>query len=171
MKKTIVLIALVLGCLIACEKNPVGSTATKDIAGQWYVTYDGVDADGNVTMADPFGIGHTLLLTYNTAGNYADTLWLDDQGNFWDYKVKIPVVGGKSFGSPTDTLKLIDQSNGILVKIWNGEILPGAATTPSGMPADSIHFELLFSDDTYAGTYWDHLTVGGFRYTGFTNDD
>ena len=56
--------------------------------------------------------------------------------------------------------------------ITNGKILPGAATTPSGMPADSIVFNVTFNDDTYPTDYgFDSYRVAGYRYTGFTKDN
>ena len=56
--------------------------------------------------------------------------------------------------------------------LTNGKILKGAATTPSGMPADSIVFEVKFSDDKYPATYgYDRYRVSGYRYTGLVNDE
>ena len=45
-----------------------------------------------------------------------------------------------------------------------GKVLAGAATTPSGMPADSIVFFVnVQGDDTYK--------IAGFRRTGFPADE
>ena len=50
--------------------------------------------------------------------------------------------------------------------------MKGAATTPSGMPADSIYFELKLIDDAIAAAYgYDSYQVCGFRYTGFAADE
>ena len=45
--------------------------------------------------------------------------------------------------------------------------MEGAATTPSGMPADSIVYMIQFDDDPNELTY----KISGFRRTGFPNDD
>ena len=53
------------------------------------------------------------------------------------------------------------------VKITDGKVLEKAATTPSGMPADSIVYMVQFDDDEDGLTY----IVSGFRRTGFPADD
>ncbi|MCS2850460.1 hypothetical protein NXX05_24180 [Bacteroides thetaiotaomicron] len=37
-------------------------------------------------VEDPFGAGHLQMSTYNTASNSETEVWLDDLGNFWEYK-------------------------------------------------------------------------------------
>lgn len=54
------------------------------------------------------------------------------------------------------------------LEIVGGKVLKGAATTPSGHPADSIVFYIRFYDDSYGFTY---TKVSGFRRTGFGADD
>ena len=67
MKKVVYLLIMAAGLALAsCEKDEVGNTATKALAGEWYVTVDGVDASGAVLYEDVFGLGHTMLYTYNT---------------------------------------------------------------------------------------------------------
>jgi hypothetical protein len=100
------------------------------MAGQWYCTVDAVDdngtpihvpqydEDGNLTGyndgEDYFGLGgRTLILTYNTAGNSANEMWIDNLGignlaaDYADY--------WKNYGFfPTYTIKAkvsIDQNN------------------------------------------------------------
>ncbi len=97
MKKLIFFAALLLTtAFTACEKEEVGGTATQSVAGQWYVTIDAVDdngtpihvpqydEDGNLTKyndgEDYFDVGRTLMLTYNTAGNASDEMWIDNMG-------------------------------------------------------------------------------------------
>ena len=69
---------------------------TVSMTGQWYCTIDAVDDNGTpihvpqYDMAgnlmgynngdDYFGVGQTLILTYNTAGNSANEMWIDNQG-------------------------------------------------------------------------------------------
>ena len=65
-----------------------------------------------------------------------------------------------------------DVENACNTFITDGKILKGAATTPSGMPADSIVFNVEFDDDPYPGAYgYKNYRVSGYRYTGFSNDD
>ena len=172
MKKVLyAILALATLTLASCEKDPIGGTATEKMAGQWYVQVQGVDEDGAVLYEDEdlFGIGNFWLLTYNTAANDADSMWISDvDGAFWEFQIK---VGCNQADQTFSIAAGPDILNGITADITNGKILNKAATTPSGMPADSIVFEVLFSDDPYAGVYYDHLRVSGYRYTGLANDD
>jgi len=171
--KRIAFICVALSALLfaSCEKTPVGGTATESLAGQWYVTVQGLDKDGAVLYEDPdlFGIGNFWVVTYNTAANDQDSIWIQDvDGAFWDFKVKAHC--DKASGT-FEIAKGADLQNGISVDITNGKILKAAAKTPSGMPADSITMDILFSDDTYAGAVYDRLRITGYRYTGLVNDD
>lgn len=158
---------------VSCEKDPIGNTATEQLAGDWYVTADAVDASGNVVYSDVFNLGNFHLDTYNLATNVSDTLWVCDNSAFWDFKVKVPCnVNDLTFGTAevTDTLPNYAYSSGVI--ITDGKILKGKATTPRGMTADSIVFNVSFDDDsnpTHLG--YDHYRVSGYRYTGFTNDN
>lgn len=173
MKRTLYLIvALATLTLASCEKEPVGGTATQKMAGEWYVQVQGVDADGAVLYEDPdlFGIGNFWLLTYNTAANDKDSLFIQDvDAAFWDFRVKV----GCDLDKGTFSIKGGEnlQYAPCNVDITNGKILYGAARTPSGVPADSIVFDIAFDDDSYAGVYYDHLRVTGYRYTGMEADD
>ena len=172
MKKIICFATLALALVFAgCQKEEIGGTATQDMAGQWYVHVDGIDENGEISMEDPFGMGNFLVLTFNTAANDKDSIWVDDLGNFWTFKCKVGCdLNSLTFGSEEEDDKALDAYYGISVEIY-GKILPGAATTPSGMPADSIWFDVLFEDDSYVGYYWDKLRFAGYRYTGLANDD
>ncbi len=171
MKKLIFLSAIFAGLLmVSCAKEKIGGTATESVAGEWYVTYDGVDSAGNLIEKDIFGMGHTMLNTYNTAANVDTEMWVDDMENFWEFKAKVSC----------DTKALTFTSNGEVenyyydcgVTIEDGRILPGVATTPHGTPADSIVFYVSFSDDPYPSMgYYDKLRCTGYRYTGLAADD
>jgi hypothetical protein len=119
---------------------------------------------------DLFGMGHFMLNTYNTAANVANQLYVDDRGNFWEFKVRVQ----------SDADALTFQSNGPVanesydcdVTIEDGKILPGAATNPHGTAADSIVFYVSFSDDAYPAAYgYAKYRISGYRYTGLTSDD
>ncbi len=77
-------------------------------------------------------------------------MWIDDNGNFWEFKNKINVDLKAMTFQATDAQNVAYDSK---LTITNGKILPGAATTPSGMPADSIVFNVTFNDDTYPTDY------------------
>ena len=172
MKKAIYLVMVAcIGVLFAsCEKDEIGGTATEALAGEWELTVDAVDDAGNVVMTDPFGVGVMLGLTYNTTDNVADKLYVSDLGNFWDYTVVVNA----------DCNNLTFSSNGAvpneaydcMVNIEGGRMLPGAATTPSGRPADSLVYYVSFDDDDYPAAYgYSKYKVSGYRRTGFAADE
>jgi hypothetical protein len=155
----------------SCEKDEIGGTATESMAGEWYVTADAVDDAGNVVYEDFYGYGNFMLNTYNTASNASDKLYVDDRGNFWDFKLRVNC----------DLNSLTFQSSGAVaneayedcdVTITDGKILPKAATNPHGTAADSIVFYVTFSDDPFPEIYrYAKFKISGYRYTGLTSDD
>ncbi|MCC8112645.1 MAG: hypothetical protein LIP03_01375 [Bacteroidales bacterium] len=171
MKKLIYMI-LAIGVLgfASCSQEEPGNTAVQPLAGQWYVTFDGVDADGNVVWEDPFEMGHVFTLTYNLASNVDNQMFVSDEGNFWEYKVRVACdVNSLTFGN-TDFAD--NEYYDSQVKLYDGKILKGAATTPRGMPADSIVYYVIFDDDPYIDYgYWSAMRVSGYRYTGFVEDN
>jgi hypothetical protein len=165
-------IALATGLFAtSCEKEGPGGTATEAMAGEWYVTAVAVDANGEVVYEDDdlFGIGHFHLDTYHTASNSETEMWIDDNENFWKFKAKISVdLASNTFQAANAQNEYYDCQ----VSIANGKILPGAATTPSKMPADSIVFNVSFSDDDYPSEFgYVRYRIAGYRYTGFVNDN
>lgn len=177
MKKIfLALAALATLTFVSCEKKDVGGTEVKDMSGEWYVHVVAIDTDGTVLYEDPdlYDFGNFILLTYNDAANNGDKLFIQDTPNadgdlFWDFKVKANCDNGTN----TFSVKAApDLNNGITIDITNGKVLYGAAKTPSGMAADSITMDILFSDDTYAsGVLYDRLRITGYRYTGLVADE
>jgi len=161
-------------CLTSCEKEAIGGTAAQAFAGEWYVTVDAVDEAGNLvyTGEDLFGIeGSMHLNTYNTAANVSTEIYVDDLGNFWEYKVKVK-SDAATLTFATQGAVANEAYEGCDVTIEEGKILPGAATNPHGTPADSIVFYVSFSDDDYPEMLgYAKYKVSGYRYTGFTTDD
>ena len=99
MKKVLYFALFLCIGLTSCEKEEIGGTATENMAGQWYCTVDAVDDAGNpITQTldgydnpgeDYFGVGRTIILTYNTSANAANEMWIDNMGigNFaYDYR-------------------------------------------------------------------------------------
>ena len=158
------LLSLFIVGMASCAKEEIGGTAVQDMCGEWYVMVDGVDANGNVTMEDPFGMGYFPIYTYNTNSNVATEMYVDDQGAFWDFRVKVNVdYAGKTF-SATDA---VDDYNDITVNVVNGKVEKDGAKSQSGYTADGISFMVAFEDDDYIGEgYWDYLWIHGYRRTG-----
>lgn len=156
---------------ISCEKDEIIGTVTEDMAGEWFVTVVAVDDAGNVVYEDEdlYGLGHFHLDTYNTSADNESQMWIDDNGNFWEFKVKMNInFAAKTFQAAAAQNEYYDCQ----VTITDGKILENAATTPTGMPADSIVFHVNFSDDTSPVDYgFAKYRVAGFRYTGFANDE
>lgn len=183
-KYVILLLATISFSFIGCDSDtdPSG-TAVEKMTGDWWVTNMGSVAeyeylfDGVGSMPDENNIenwewdyiyedSHSLMYTYNTAANVATEMFVADHDNYWNYKVKATVdYAARTFACPTTPNLAYDNCDVTIIK---GKILEGMATTPSGMPADSIVFYIKFSDDRYGFTY---TKVAGFRRTGFPADD
>lgn len=173
MKNTVyILMACAVALLSSCDKDDIGGTATEAMAGEWWVTCTCVDEDGNTVYEDDefFGLGSFTVLTYNTADNVADKIWVDDQGNFWEFQVKCDADQSTlTFSTDGEVANNYYDCN---VEITGGKIMYGNATTPSGVAADSIVFYVKFDDDPYPYYYgFDSYKISGFRYTGFDADE
>lgn len=180
MKKLLYLCVAVLALTFAsCEKDEVGGTATQALAGEWYVTVDAVDASGNTVLEDPFGLGKFLFNTYNTAANVSNQMWIDDNNNFWGFKVKatsdannLSFTTGGEVTNANATANEDGSSYYCKVNVEGGKVLPGAGLTPHGTAADSIVFYVSFDDDAYPSIYgYAKYKVSGIRYTGLVQDD
>ena len=111
------------------------------VAGDWRVQYDHA-AYGE----DPFGEGHLPMITYNVSSDVADSLWITDQGEFWEYKGKIALdLGNMTFGSD-DEVTSVWPDYGIQMKVWDGVIVKNATTLESGAVVDSIYYKIWFED-------------------------
>lgn len=171
MKKIILysfLIALISAACDMKEEYVVEKSKVVDAAGEWYVYYD-----HNVYGHDPFGVGLTAIITYNTADDVNNAMWLSDEEHFWDYTVKIPVnVDNLTFGGNDTVVNAVDGYP-INVLVRNGQIFEDAVVMPeSGATTDSIYFEIWFQDlDGATGIESDTLFVAGFRRTGFLEDE
>ncbi len=152
----------------ACQKEEIGGTATEALAGEWVVRIDAVDASGQRVFEDPYGVGESMVWTYNTSANSPSEMFLDDRGEFWKYKCKVGCDVSALTFSATDAE---DLYNGVSVNVTGGKVTVGGTTTPSETPADAIEFYITFSDDEYVGTVYDKLYVHGYRYTGLASDD
>jgi hypothetical protein len=177
MKKVLYFAALLFGLtLTSCEKEEMGGTATEATAGQWYVTVDAADENGNLVegLEDLFGLGRVVMLTYNTSANNPNEMIVDDIANFWKFKVKVACdQKGLTFQTnTTENNNLVSGYEDINVQISGGKILPQAGRQNNGSPADSIVFYVSFSDDEYPAAYgYKNYRVSGVRYSGLVEND
>ena len=156
-------ILLFLVGLSACDMGndpEPGGTAVQAVTGEWFTTF-------TVNGVDVYNLGYQLITTSNTAANSADEFLITDRlpngYSQYAYKLKTPLnLDDKTFGG-TGLVNLVYD---ITATITDGKIISKAVNLPSGIVADSIHFNIEFSDDP--GTIY---TVGGYRRTGFQEDE
>ena len=178
-----------VSCDVETNEEP-GGTNVQNMAGRWTVSVSQVDENGNVVFEpeDLFGVVDADLFTYNTSANSSTEMWIDDDGNFWSFKFKMPINYGAGTFSATDVLynddmreiaELIaagqtptDKNGNPLTAetatITDGKILYGQGHNIHGMPTDSISFYVTFSDDPYGAQFgYAKHHVAGTRYSGF----
>ena len=192
MKKVLYFAALLLSCaFISCEKEEIGETATVSMAGQWYVQIDAVDENGTPIEGgeDYFGLGRTILLTYNTASNSTKEMYVDDLGAFdlattygyggypsYALKSKVNInLADLSFSSNEATnLSAVNgyESELYPISISEGKILKGAGRQNNGSIADSIIFYVSYKNDPwYPDDGYAKYKVSGIRYSGLVEND
>ncbi len=151
--------------VISCDNDgydefDAGGTNVEGVSGEWYVQLllDGEDVNG---------LGYYLLSTYNTAQDNGEEMWVDDHET-WTTKVIVPVeTQNLTFSGATleNEYSYPDGDGGFvspIITITNGQIVENGGTTTEGDVADSIFFEVEFSDEP--GTVY---TIEGYRKTGF----
>lgn len=171
-----------VGCDVETNEEP-GGTAVEKMAGTWTVTFEqsvdeynaifegaanpGLESKtpaelDNIEWADIYGSGKLTIMTSNTAANIPTEMWLIDN-SFWGTQVRCSVnYGERTFESRNQT-----PYEGCTMDVIGGKVLEGAATTPRGVPADSIIAYVKYSDDQYGFTY---MKMSGYRYTGYSED-
>jgi len=153
--------------LMQCsEKFEPGETNVKDFAGDWYFQVYSIDG----TLLIDYDYKNDIrLLTYNTAGNLTNEIWLDDDTTTFPIKAKLKINGtSKQFNSDFGVNEYIieepDEKNiedgqqidveiydFLLAKIVEGKIMPGAATLwrdSQKAKSDSIYMKIAFSAGT-----------------------
>ena len=171
-----------ISCNTETDEEP-GGTAVEKMAGTWTVTfeqsvseYDAIFNGGSnpnlesmtpeqleqQEWADIYGSGKVSIMTSNTAANIPTERWFIDE-SFWGTQVKCNVQYNER------TFECKDQTayEGCVVNIIGGKVLEGAATSPRGVPVDSIVAYIKYTDDNYGFTY---MKMSGYRYTGYTAD-
>ncbi|MBB6612245.1 hypothetical protein H7F15_14440 [Pontibacter sp. Tf4] len=156
----LLIMLLSVGFLASCDDDDddeIEFTATYPLSGDWTVNYSIETAPGQF---EPL-VEHGEVLIYNTSENVPTEIWVDDQGNFWDFKTKSPAdANARTFGGEG----LQDVQHDAVVNIANGQVFLDAVTV-NGIKRDSIYFQVSFSDDEEPfGTIYH---VYGHRSTGF----
>lgn len=178
-----------VSCDVETDEEP-GGTNVQNMAGRWVVSVSQVDENGEIVYGpdDLFGVVDVPLFTYNSSANSSSEMWIDDRGNFWAFKFKMPI--NYSAGTFSATEIPYDEANQEIADaiaagetpkdedgnplvaetatITDGKILYGAGHNIHGLPTDSIAFYVTFTDDPYGARfgYAKHL-VTGTRYSGF----
>jgi hypothetical protein len=144
---------------VSCDlaEDPViDGVAIEEMTGEWWVTF-------TVGGDDIYGLGYTMITTYNTAANSTTEMWLDDLKHTWGFKLRTPVnLDALSFAGSN----LAEQYFDITASVTNGVITKGKTETSGGNMTDGISFDVEFSDDP--GTVYH---VEGYRRTGFQEDE
>lgn len=158
-------LSLIFLSLTSClEETDVWDSSVKDVSGEWFVRYD------HSTKVDYYNHGYLKLFTYNTAADDGKEIWINGNDFNVEFKSVIAVnPGSLTFGSDADVENTLEDDE--TVKIINGKVMKAVAVQPSGYVADSIYFEIVFSNLDIPGTPDDTLRVGGFRRTGFVEDE
>lgn len=148
---------IIIGAVsISCSRElpEVGGTSAQSIANEWWVELrqNNVDLYGR----------HLKIATYNTSAN-KDSIWVDDLGHVWDFKVKAKAdYSNLTFGTTSSD----NEYYPITVKITNGKVLVGAGRSKTGNVTDSIYMAVEFSDDPGV-----EYTISGHARTKFDEDE
>lgn len=176
MKKIVYMAALLLAVvtLTSCSKEEIGGTATESMAGDWYVTVDAVDENGEVVIED-FNDGRFHILTYNTAANVANQLYVDDQYYFLGMRaltVSDPNAMTFATSGTVDNEQVHSTSVSDQVIVTDGKIIKNGGRQNNGSVADSISFYFEYTEDAYADTYgYKKYHIHGVRYSGLEEND
>lgn len=156
------IVVLFVTILSSCSPNEeyedytIAKSPVIEMSGDWYVqTFVGSDVV----------VGYSLITTSNTSVDDGTEIQIFDQQNIWWFNAKTPVnIGAQTFAG--NNLASNVQGYEITVNIANGSIIKGGTTSTSGKIADSISFDIEFSDDP--GTIY---TIAGYKRTGFLEDE
>ena len=146
----------------SCKKTfDVGQTATVNMSNGWWLTfYDAADSSQQSNTV--------FFTTYNTSENKTDSMWIDDLGNFWDFKGKVAIdYAAHTFNSTLSENQYYSSE----AKILNGQIFPKGGHSKTGVVTDSIYFQIQFSDDGSSNGYETTFYATGTARTGFIDDD
>ncbi|HMV09920.1 MAG TPA: lipid-binding protein [Cyclobacteriaceae bacterium] len=165
MKK--ILVMLCMACILtvmACQPDApeIKYTSTFPLNGEWAVAYRIETSPG--VFEDQSG--YTPLTISNTASDKGDSIWISDNNNFWNFKIKAAArAKSKSFSSEGSTSTIAGYHINVVVS--DGKVFLDAVVTKAAKTiTDSIYMKLEFEDDP--GVIY-HCS--GVRRTGFLEDD
>jgi len=160
MRKHLLYFAMLAFVISSCdtkEDYEVEKSKVVEAAGQWYVKY----SDDSGYESD-----YILLETYNTSTDDGTKLWITDNGEWWDYKVKASINASALTFSGTDLVNAVEDYEDLIVQVKNGKVILDGGKSTSGVVTDSIYFELEFSEEE--GVIY---KAAGVRRTGFLEDE
>ena len=143
----------------SCQKEEeISGTSVEAMAGQWFLK---LSEDSGKTYNDDY----YHISTFNTAANSSTEMWLDDHGEFYEFKGKVAVnlatltLGGKD--------SINNEYYDVKYVIKNGKVIKNGAKAPGSKAlTDSLYFQVEFADDP--GTAY---TLAGYKKTGFLEDE
>ena len=142
--KGILQIAIILTIFCSCQKQEFDKVLSWSypLSGEWALKLE----VGTDVYQGPF-----LIKIYNTSFGQ-DSVWVDDNGNIWPFKVKAKADMNSLTFSTTAYLSLPGTSGEDIMTITNGKVVG----------KDSIYFEAEFGSD--AGTVY---KMYGHRASGY----
>ncbi len=157
MKKYLILLFVVFSIVFSsCDKKAEYieiNSQVVDAAGEWWIKFSKTGYES----------GYYKVLTFNTAADVATEMWLSDNGNWKNIKVKCPVnVSDLTFSGKN----LVNTTSSITVTVKNGKITKDGGLSTSGNVTDKIYFEIELSIEPGV-TY----KAEGTRKTGFVEDE
>jgi hypothetical protein len=124
-----------------------------EASGEWWIKFSKTG----------YETGYLKVLTFNTAADVATEMWISDNGNWKNIKVKCPVnIENLTFAGTN----LANAATSMTVVIKNGKITKGGGLSTSGVVTDKISFEIELSSEPGV-TY----KAEGTRKTGFVEDE
>lgn len=156
----------------SCSKDEPGGTETQSMAGEWYVTVDAIDADGNVI--DAWQDTPVIIRTFNTSDNSSKKMYISDcsvysygveyagSHGYWELfgfymPVEVDLVN-KTFATADGAENLMPNYNYAAwadygypeycsVSITNGKIITDGGKQNNGSVDDAIEFDIKVVND------------------------
>lgn len=164
MKRIFILLSVCMSLvLVGCDSDvEPGGTKVEKLSNEWWGQIYVPDGSGGLTDV---GVGYQHYMTYSTASNLADSIFVDDFNGLLQLKAKVACnTGAMSFSSNGTAVR--ERYTDETVTISNGKIITNGAHSTSGVQVDSIYFEAEFS--------WEPgqvYIIAGHGRTGFNEDE
>ena len=164
MKTNIFLLLSLLILFVACKKEDpeVKYLSTYPISGEWFVNLY-LEANPGAGDWEAQNSSLATIYTYNTASNKGDSIWIFDNGNILDFRIKSAINVARRTFSVDNYIDLVSDT---LVSVSNGKVIENAGKTLSGNKSDSITMDVVYKRDP--STIY---RIAGHRRTGFLEDE